>query len=238
MNQQSNPSSNGNVLVNKPPGLSSFQCVKKVRYETQVKKVGHAGTLDPFANGLLIIAVGKSFTTQINKVVDMPKTYWTSMICGVSTNTLDSYGEVTKVEPLEKMPTTEEINTVLQSFLGKQDQVPPAFSAKKIQGQRAYDLARKNIEVVLEPAKIEILEIECLKVRESKFPEIQFKISCSKGTYVRKLVEDIAAKLNTIAYTKDLIREAIGSFNLDDSLDYTNLTRDSLQEYCQLYGRN
>jgi tRNA pseudouridine55 synthase len=227
----------GNALVNKPAGLTSFQVVKKVRYETKAKKVGHAGTLDPFAHGLLIVAIGKAFTTQISTVVDMPKTYWTSMICGVSTNTLDSYGDVEKVEPLSKSLSKEEIDSVLKSFIGKQQQTPPNFSAKKIQGKRAYDLARQNIEVVLEPASIEIMEVEFLDFRDSKFPEIQFKITCSKGTYVRKLVEDIATKLNTIAYTKDLIREAIGEFKSDDALDFTALTDDSLQDYCQYYGR-
>ena len=140
-------STKGNILVNKPPGLTSFQCVKKIRYLTKAKKVGHAGTLDPFANGLLIVAVGKSFTTQISKFVSMPKTYWTSMICGISTDILDSYGDIDKVEPLSKPLNKNKIKSVLKSFLGKQEQIPPNFSAKKIKGQRAYDLARKKKEI-------------------------------------------------------------------------------------------
>lgn len=227
----------GNLLINKPAGLSSFQCVKKVRYESRVQKVGHAGTLDPFAQGLMLIAVGKTYTKQISSIVDMSKTYWVSMILGISTNTLDSYGQVEHVEPLAKAISMDEIKSILQSFLGKQEQVPPKFSAKKINGKRAYDLARNNEDVVLKPASIEIYDIELLSIYESEFPEIQFKVTCSKGTYVRTLVEDIAKKLGTIAYTKDLIREKIGNFDLDESLDFKDISEKNLMELLQFYGR-
>lgn len=215
---------NGIVLVNKPIGLSSFRIVHQLRKVTQIKRIGHAGTLDPFASGLLIIAIGREFTKQIQHFQNLNKTYLVTAVFGLSTNTYDAYGEITYNEAKAPMISRSKMEMVLPSFLGTQLQYPPVFSAKKQNGKRLYELARKNIPVEVKPSTVTIYDITIESMIPSFLPIFVFKVTCSKGTYIRSLVMDIAQKLNTVAYAKDLVRIQIGPYHLDQAAQFNELT--------------
>jgi tRNA pseudouridine55 synthase len=222
----------GFLLINKPTGISSFGVVKKVRYLTKVKKVGHAGTLDPFASGLLILALGKNYTKQIDKFQNLPKEYETTMLLGSETNTLDPEGDVIKTKDTQHLLTlTEEaIKAEFHSFQGKSKQVPPMFSAKKVDGKRLYTLARKGITIEIEPKDIDIHSIEVNSINlKNTPPTISFITKCSKGTYIRSLVRDIAYKLDAVAYTSALCRTKIGDYSTNNALDMETLTLEQIQ---------
>jgi tRNA pseudouridine55 synthase len=209
----------GFLVVDKPVGLSSFKVVGRVRRSKNVKKVGHSGTLDPFASGVLVIGVGKEFTRQLDTIQALPKTYVATLTFGIETDTLDSFGTVTKVNT--DIPVTEsDVRSVLHKFTGELEQMPPAFSAKKIDGKRAYELARKGQEVQLKPSNVTVYGLEILWFKKGKFPSCCIEIKCSKGTYVRSLVRDIAKEMGTVAYTKDLIRTAVGPYRLEDATTF------------------
>lgn len=218
---------NGFLLVNKPPGISSFLVVKRLRYLSKVKKIGYAGTLDPFASGLLIVALGREFTRQIDNFVLLPKTYEVRMVLGMQTNTLDSYGTLTEQTPVNTSEAL--ISEAVESFKGTQLQTPPIFSAKKQNGQRLYALARKGIEVHIPSALITVYDILIQRCLFQEHPIIDLKVHCSKGTYIRSLVRDIGHTLHLPAYAKDLVRTAIGDYTLDQAVDYDHLTSDTIQ---------
>ncbi len=222
----------GFLLVDKPVGLSSFQVVAKVRYETGVKKVGHAGTLDPFASGLLVIGVGKEYTRKMADIQALKKVYCTTMVFGTQTDTDDCYGKITHIdENLNPKTITEySVREAFSKFTGTFDQMPPRFSAKKINGTRAYTLARQGIEPDLNPSSVTIDTNDLLWLHERKNPCICFETRCSKGTYIRSLVRDVAKELNTVAYTKDLIRSAIGPYCLIDSVSFCDLNPETIQD--------
>jgi len=220
----------GLVLVNKPQDITSFDAVKKVRYVSKQKKVGHAGTLDPFATGLLIIAIGRAYTKLLDTFQALPKTYKTTLVLGKTTPTLDPESEFTEETPLQTPPTKDAIETVLASFVGENMQMPPDFCAKKVNGQRAYKLARNGEKVTLEPAKVSITELTLDDYKPSEFPEISFTCKCSKGTYIRSLVRDIGEKLGHPAYTLTLIRTAIGDYQVANSVAIDDLTESTLSD--------
>lgn len=212
----------GFVVVDKPVGLSSFKVVSKVRRSRQVKKVGHSGTLDPFASGVLVIGVGKEYTRQLDTIQALPKTYVATLTFGIETDTLDAYGSVTHID--DSVDVSEQnLNSILPSFEGELEQLPPAFSAKKIDGKRAYELARKGEEVELKPSQVTVYSLQLLWFKEGPFPTCCIEIKCSKGTYVRSLVRDIGKALGTVAYTKDLIRTAVGPYRLEDATSFSSL---------------
>lgn len=217
----------GFLLANKPEGMTSFSVVKKVRSITQVKKVGHAGTLDPFATGLLVLALDRSYTSRLQEVVNTEKTYEVEVLFGVETNTLDCDGEVVKT--MAGRLDRSQLESVIDQFHGTQLQTPPAFSAKKINGVRAYHLARKNQEVCLEPVEITISKIELLAFHSNFQSTATLRVVCSKGTYVRQLVSDIARACNTVAHAKRLVRTQIGHYMLKDALPYEALSREAIQ---------
>ena len=175
------------INIYKPVGWTSFGVVKKIRGITKEKKVGHGGTLDPFAEGVLIIGTGRD-TKKLTGISSDYKSYTATLKLGEATNTLDVEGSITEKSDIPSL-STEMLESILKGFLGKQKQIPPMFSAKKIGGKKLYELARKNIEIEREPKEIEIKEIELVDFVEDK---IIFKVSCSKGTYVRVLGSDIA----------------------------------------------
>ena len=220
----------GFVSISKPEGLSSFQVVRKVRSISKVKKVGHAGTLDPFATGVLILALGRNFTRYIDRFQALPKAYEGVMALGYETDTLDSYGTISKVSKYEESEKTlsEKIEDVLPNFQGSIMQMPPQFSAKKVNGKRAYKAARKGEIIKLEPRLVEIHNFTVHKIIMGSVPMIHFSVRCSKGTYVRSLVRDFAEALGTVAYTKDLARTAIGPFSIEMALTYEELTEENL----------
>ena len=201
------------INIYKPKGITSFGVVKKIRKIVGEKKVGHGGTLDPFAEGVLIIGTS-SDTKELKKITDSDKTYIASIELGKTTNTLDPEGDVIKKK---KIPILSEskINKVLDSFLGLSMQTPPMFSAKKIGGVKLYELARKNIIVDRRPTQINISDINIINFNETN---IVFNVSCSKGTYIRVLGKEIAEKLGTVGHLNSLTRTSVGKYVINDSV--------------------
>lgn len=199
--------------MHKPEGWTSFDLVKKIRSITKEKKVGHGGTLDPFAEGVLIIGTGRD-TKNLSKVTDQKKTYQAVIQLGLQTDTLDTEGMV-----INKMPVPvlnhKQLENILSSFQGIYKHKPPMFSAKKINGTRLYKLARKNIKIEREEIISKIYNIE-LNTFTDKL--IDFTVTCSKGTYIRVLGSDIAKKIGTIGYLIKLVRTGIGDYKISDSL--------------------
>lgn len=198
--------------LHKPVGWTSFDVVKKVRSIIKEKKVGHGGTLDPFAEGVLIIGTGKD-TKKLTSITSADKTYIARLCLGEITDTLDTEGQVIEAKPVPEI-NADDIHKVLDSFLGTSCQIPPMFSAKKVNGQRLYKLARKNIEVKRDPVQINIKSIGLLDYLDHS---LSFSITCSKGTYIRVLGKDIAEKLGTVGYLKSLVRMQVGPYSIDDS---------------------
>ena len=206
------------ILVDKPYGWTSFDVVNKIRWNLKRKlgvkkiKVGHAGTLDPLATGLLVICTGKH-TKLIESLTGAPKTYSGTFLIGKTTPSFDLETEYNEEYPTDHI-SADLIESVRKTFLGTQMQTPPIFSAKQIDGKRAYDFARAGKEVVMRQIQI---EVSYLKLTTDRFPEIDFKISCSKGTYIRSIASDFGQKLNSGATLIALRREDSGDFNIRDA---------------------
>ena len=201
------------ININKPVDWSSFDVVKKIKNITKHKKVGHGGTLDPFASGVLIIGTGKD-TKSLSSITNSDKTYEAEIELGKVTNTLDTEGEVVREMPIPMMES-KNIESTLHSFMGKQKQMPPMFSAKKHNGIRLYKLARMGKEVDREDIDIFISDIGLINFNRNS---IKFSVECSKGTYVRVLGKDIAERLGTVGYLTELTRTKVGDHLIDDSL--------------------
>jgi tRNA pseudouridine55 synthase len=227
----------GILLVDKPAGWTSFDVVNYVRKivaATEGKKpkntkVGHTGTLDPFATGLLILLVGKEYTRRADELTKADKTYEVTMRLGSSSTTGDPEGEIS-IQDEANQPSLAEVKVALARFVGPIMQVPPAFSAIKINGQRAYKLAREGKEVVIEPRPVTIHSIELTKY---DYPEIQFTTNVSSGTYIRTLVEDIGQTLNVGAYTTALRRTTIATFKIEPALQVETLTQELIEQNLQ-----
>lgn len=204
---------NGWLVVDKPRGMGSTDVVSLTRRILNAKKNGHAGTLDPFATGLLPIAFGEA-TKLLPLVTEGRKEYEFIVQWGASTDTDDSEGQT--IESGGKIPSIEEIMDIIPQFIGRIEQVPPVYSAIKISGERAYDLARKGIEVSMPSRTIEIYELEFLG--ELPMGQGKFRVECSKGTYVRTLGKDLALALGTKGYLQELRRTKCGKFSLDDKI--------------------
>ena len=210
----------GWLIVDKEVGMGSTQVVGKTRYLLQAAKNGHCGTLDPFATGVLPIAFGEA-TKLIPYVTDGDKEYEFWLKFGATTDTLDCDGNF--IAEGGKIPTKDEIEAILPQFVGEITQIPPAYSAIKIDGKRAYDLARKGQEVEIPERKITIYGLELLEMCESDV--VHCRVRCSKGTYVRTLGADIAQKLGTIGYLKALRRTKCGIFDVSDTILLENLKK-------------
>ncbi len=206
------------LLVNKPLNWTSFDAVNKLRYEIKRKlgvkkiKVGHAGTLDPLADGLLIICTGKK-TKEIETFMGMPKTYSGTITLGATTPSYDLETVIDQHFSIAGL-TEEAVRSEASKMVGFCDQAPPIFSAKKIQGQKAYDLARAGEEVILKPKRIEITAFEIVSC---ELPLVHFEITCSKGTYIRSIAHDLGIRLKNGGHLSALRREKIGSFELKNS---------------------
>ncbi len=206
------------LLINKPLGWTSFQAVKKIKYITRAKKVGHAGTLDPLASGLLIICTEKQ-TKTIQFIQDAPKEYTGTFHIGATTPSYDLETDPVNFMDISAISKDTIVSTA-ESFLGETDQIPPLFSAVKVDGKRAYKLARKGEDTVLKSRKITITSFEITNING---PEISFKIGCSKGTYIRSIAHDFGKKLGCGAYLSSLVRTKIGDFEL--------INANSIQEF-------
>lgn len=208
------------LLIDKPLDWTSFDVVKKIRNTIRIKKVGHAGTLDPLATGLLIVCTGK-FTKKINEFMAQEKEYTGTITLGAVTPTYDLESEPEDIKPTGGI-TKEEIEKTTKSFMGEILQVPPAHSAIKQKGKPVYLLARKGIDVVLEPRKITIKEFEITHI---EMPVISFKVVCTTGTYIRSLANDFGKVLGCGGYLSKLRRTRIGDFKADDAMSMEEFTK-------------
>jgi tRNA pseudouridine55 synthase len=209
------PIPHGIIAINKPIGPTSHRMINLVRKASNEKRVGHAGTLDPLASGVLVVGIGREYTKQLDSFVKAEKVYEAEFTLGMTSTTDDEQGEKT-VHPDCKQPTIEVINDALQKFVGTIWQVPPQFSAIKINGQKAYDLARKGRVAPMEPREREVRAIEVL---EYVWPKLKLKITTGKGVYIRALARDLGEALETGAYMSALKRTRVGQFGLEDCVE-------------------
>ena len=224
---EGNSSPAGILVVDKEKGMTSHDVVSIVRKRFSIKKVGHAGTLDPNATGVLVLLLGKA-TKLSSTYLSEDKEYKATMKLGERTDSGDSDGEV--ISTSEVKSSKEEIAQVLESFRGEILQVPPMVSAKKVKGQRLYKLARRGIEVEREPQKIFIKMLDLLDV---EMPFVKISVACSKGTYIRQLADDIGEKLGCGAHLSDLRRTRSGSFSIEQAVPFDQLrgmNREELDE--------
>lgn len=211
----------GIIVVNKPKGCTSHDVVNKVKRILN-EKVGHTGTLDPNATGVLPLLIGKG-TKLSYYLIEHDKEYIVTLQLGTKTDTADCEGNIIeKKEVAESLLQKENIKKVLSSFLGKSQQTPPMYSAIKVNGKKLYEYARKNETIEIKPREIEIYEIELLDISK-KEKQIVFRVKCSKGTYIRSLCEDIAQKLDTVGYMKELKRTMVGDFYIENSITVEEL---------------
>ena len=207
----------GILIVNKEKGYTSHDVVGKLRRILGIKQIGHTGTLDPNATGVLPILIGKA-TKASQYLIEHNKRYIATLKLGERTNTLDGEGEIVEKQTIEEsLLDKNKIDAVLQTFLGKQEQIPPMYSAIKIKGKKLYEYAKQGKEIKREPRSIEIYEILHKKVNKEK-KEIIFEVHCSKGTYIRVLCEDIAKKIGTIGYMEELERTEVTPFTIKQAL--------------------
>lgn len=208
----------GGLLIDKPKDWTSFDVVNKLKKVLNFKKIGHTGTLDPFATGLLILLINK-YTKKQQEFTNLDKTYYATIKLGATTKTFDPTSEEENVVEIGHL-SKEQIVEAIFSFIGNYEQIPPLYSAKKISGKRLYELARKNIKVDVKPTTVKIYSINRLDL---DLPYVSFEVKCSKGTYIRSLANDIGKKLGVGAYLYDLRRTEIGDFSVNNAL--------SLQEF-------
>ncbi|HRO47194.1 tRNA pseudouridine(55) synthase TruB [Agriterribacter sp.] len=212
--EQNNPFAEGKVLlINKPLGWTSFDVVRKIRSAVKIKKVGHAGTLDPLATGLLIVCTGK-FTKKINEYMAREKEYTGSFTLGATTPTYDLESGPENFKDYHHI-TENQLHELTEQFTGQIQQVPPAHSAIKQGGRPVYELARKGIAVKLEPRT---LFIQAFTITGIELPKVYFKVVCSTGTYIRSLANDYGHALGCGAYLSSLCRTRIGEFTLEDAM--------------------
>ncbi len=212
------------LLINKDLDWTSFDVVAKVRNITRAKKVGHAGTLDPLATGLLILCLGKA-TKTIDQYQGLEKTYSGMFKLGATTKTDDSEADEENISDTDHI-TKESLLLAAEKLTGKLEQIPPMYSAKKVKGQKLYELARKNITVEIKPSQIEVYKFEII---EFDNPYVSFRIECSKGTYIRALARDLGQMIGTGAYLASLHRDAIGTFHSDKALTIKEFQELALQ---------
>lgn len=210
----------GFLIVDKPGGITSNRVVAEVRKATGVKKVGHAGTLDPMATGALILALG-NVTRLIRFIQDQPKEYLATAQFGVATDTLDADGAVLSREPMSF--EADELITILPRFTGVIHQIPPMVSALKKDGRRLYELAREGQLIEREARPVVVHELEILEVGPGPYPEVEFRVVCGKGTYIRSLADDMAAVLGGSAHLTMLRRTRIGSLKAADGVSIDSM---------------
>ena len=207
----------GIIPINKPNGWTSFDVVNKLKYKLKPLKVGHLGTLDPMATGVLLVTVGKA-TKLFDLMQEKEKSYIATFEFGYLTNTLDSTGEL--IDKCENIPTKQQILDILPKFVGKINQIPPKYSAKSINGRRAYDLAREGVDFELKSKLVHIYDIQLLSFNDKS---IQLEIRCGSGTYIRSIGRDIAQELNSLATMTSLVRTKVGNINLNNCFDVQNI---------------
>lgn len=211
------PDPQGILLIDKPIGKTSFSLVAALRRILGVRKIGHAGTLDPFATGVMVLLIGRNMTKLSDRFLCEDKEYLAQVHLGEATDTYDCEGTITFQSPL--VPTPSEIKAIIQEFQGEIQQIPPMHSAKKVNGKKLYELARQGKVIERQPAKV-TLQIEIL---DYHYPYLNLRVKCSKGTYIRSLADDIGKKLGCGAHLSNLKRTRSGPFKVDDCLDGSQL---------------
>jgi tRNA pseudouridine55 synthase len=204
--------SKGILLVDKAAGSTSFHLVSLLRRLTRIEKIGHAGTLDPFATGVMVMLIGREYTTRSNEFLCADKMYRTTLQLGVVTDTYDLEGQV--VSRSELKPELSEVELALKTFQGDILQVPPMYSAKKVEGKKLYDLARKGVTIERQPVKVNV----SMKLIRYEYPLLELEVSCSKGTYIRSLAHDIGQFLHCGAHLIELTRLRSGSFRIEECI--------------------
>lgn len=220
----------GFLLIDKPAGITSHDVVDKLRKITGIKKIGHAGTLDPFATGLLLMAIGRGATKRISEFVGLPKTYLATFVLGETTETLDTETEVVQDENWDDLVISDDhIIDAITGMIGSSTQIPPMHSAIKKGGKKLYELAREGKEIVRDARPITIHRFQLLQPakRSKERIELEVQLSVSSGTYIRAIARDLAQKLGTIGYTSVLRRTAIDTFSIERALQIEDLTADN-----------
>ncbi len=205
----------GILLIDKPKGVTSHDVVKKIREWLKIKKIGHTGTLDPQATGLLIICIGKA-TKLAPFLQDLDKSYWGELVFGILTNSLDGEGEILEERDVSFLQKNE-VEGIFKKFVGQIAQIPPMFSAIHWEGDRLYNLARKGIKVKVPSREVQIYYLRLLNFSSGRNPVAEFELRCSKGTYVRSLCRDIGEACGCGAYQRSLCRMRIGPFSLKEA---------------------
>ena len=227
----------GFILIHKPSGPTSHDIINALRRITGIKKIGHAGTLDPFASGLLICAISREATREIDKFIKLDKEYIADIFLGAESDTYDRTGKIIKTRHHNALPKIPPLlirrggrgmRSIIEKFIGPNKQTPPMYSAKKINGKKLYELARKGIEVERKPQEVNIYAI---KIIDYEWPILKIKVHCSSGTYIRSLAHDIGQALGDGAYLQELQRTAIGNFKLSQAVDLGKLTSDNWKKY-------
>ncbi len=221
----------GLLVIDKTPGPTSFDIVREVRRLAGGEKVGHTGSLDPFATGVLVLLLGRA-TRLSQSILDADKVYRARLELGSNTDTMDRTGQVTEKMPIPDL-SSDRIASVIKGFEGVWEQVPPAFSAKKINGVRLYELARQDIRVKLSPIPVKLYRIDMLGFES---PYVDFEVHCSKGTYVRSLAQEIGAKLGTRAHLVELRRLMCGGFSVDESMTLSHFSESVEENLEKGYG--
>ena len=207
------------IPINKPAGITSHTAVNRLRKFYDIKKIGHTGTLDPFATGVLILLVGREDTKRSEEFMKQNKTYRTKLKLGYISDTYDKDGVIQEYN-IQKVPTRAEIDSIIDCFIGEISQIPPMYSAIKINGKKMYELARKGQTIDIPPRIVNIYNIDIL---DYTYPYLTLDISCSSGTYIRSLGYDIGMKLGTGAYLEELERRQSGEFTIENCYTMDNL---------------
>ena len=205
----------GIVLLNKPSGVTSFQALGPIKKKLGTKKLGHSGTLDKFASGLMVLLTNKA-TKLVPYLTDMDKVYKARILFGTQTDTLDPEGQVVAQAPLPRSQVLAKVPQILDSFLGTQDQIPPMYSALHINGKRAYQLARSGKDPEMKPRQITIYKLELLDLTNQSMDLV---VHCSKGTYIRSLARDIALAMDSCGHLSELTRTRVGSIDINKAVD-------------------
>ena len=218
----------GFVVVDKPAGITSFDVVRQARRKLDFQKIGHLGTLDPQATGVMVLAINQA-TKLVEYLMKADKEYIGTITLGATSNTFDCEGEITQTdaEPV----TEDQIRLVMKGFMGKISQIPPKYSAVKINGQRACDIVRRGGDVKLKAKTVTIHELEIL---EYKWPLLKVRVNCGSGTYVRSIANDMGEKLGCGAYLSDLQRTLVGRFAIEGAASLDNLSRDDMRPIDEL----
>jgi tRNA pseudouridine55 synthase len=216
----------GIIIVNKSGGMTSHDVVARVRRKFKIRRVGHAGTLDPLATGVLVLLLGKA-TKLFSKFVGFDKAYRATLILGTATTSADTEGEIIEQKPYEHV-TQKQVEDVFKGFVGEIEQVPPMVSAVKVGGRKLYQLARKGIEI---ERKARQIRIDCLKIEDFNPPEVKFYLECSKGTYVRQLAEDAGKALGCGACISQIQRTKVGEFSIEEAVDIEDLDESYIRNW-------